>query len=140
MKTIKKLLFAIALLISINSFSQDIITADGDTVANINSSGIVTNSLNQALGQISATGEVKNAEGVIIGNIVGQKFNNAAGTLIAESKMVGSVTQIIAVGGLVFATLESGNKIIENEEVVLRSSGSLSETHFIAYFFYFNNK
>lgn len=121
-----------------NLFSQQIIVMQKDTVASISVEGIVKDGMNQQIGEISSSGEVRNSQGEIIGSIDGNKFKNADGTILGEKKNVGNEVQIIMPGELVFATVQSGNKIAEiNGSIIMSSTGSVTELQLITYFFFF---
>jgi len=134
----KKVILLLALFITIGSYGQNIVAGSGDTIASINSSGIIKDVMNQQIGEITASGQVQNSQGQLVGSIVGDKFNDASGVLIAERKVLGGVIQLVFSGDFVFATVESGNQIVEHTgDMAMKSEGTVSETQLIAYFLYY---
>lgn len=140
MKKTKQILFLSLLLISsINIFSQQIVVGEKDTIANISSSGIVTDVMNNQIGEITSSGVIKNAQGETLGNIVGNEFKDVSGFVRGEKVVTGSETQIKVGGEVVIAVVQSGNKIIDSHtnQVLINSVGTVSETQLIAYFLFF---
>ena len=140
MKKTKQILFLSLLLIcSINSFSQQIVVGEKDTIANISSSGIVTDAMNNQIGEITSSGVIKNAQGETLGNIVGNEFKDVSGFVRGEKVIAGSETQIKVGEEVVIATVQSGNKIIDahTSQVLINSVGTVSEAQLIAYFLFF---
>lgn len=140
MKKTKQILFLSLLLISsINIFSQQIVVGEKDTVANISSSGTVTDVMNNQIGEITSSGVIKNAQGETLGNIVGNEFKDVSGFVRGEKVVTGSETQIKVGGEVVIAVVQSGNKIIDSHtnQVLINSVGTVSETQLIAYFLFF---
>lgn len=137
-KTKQILLLSLFLICSINVFSQQIVVGEKDTVANISSSGIVTDVMNNQIGEITSSGVIKNAQGETLGNIVGNEFKDVSGFVRGEKVVVGNETQIKVGGDVVIATIQSGNKIIDgNNTVLLIAVGTVSESQLIAYFLFF---
>lgn len=140
MKKTKQILFLSLLLISsINIFSQQIVVGEKDTIANISSSGIVTDVMNNQIGEITSSGVIKNAQGETLGNIVGNEFKDVSGFVRGEKVVTGSETQIKVGGEVVIAVVQSGNIIIDSHtnQVLINSVGTVSETQLIAYFLFF---
>lgn len=140
MKKTKQILFLSLLLISsINIFSQQIVVGEKDTIANISSSGIVTDALGMIIGEITLAGEIKNSQGETLGNILGNEFIDVSGIVRGEKVVAGSETQIKVGGEVIIATVQSGNKIIDTQsnQVLMNSVGAVSETQLIAYFLFF---
>lgn len=138
-KTKQILLLSLFLICSINAFSQQIVVGEKDTVANISSSGIVTDATNNQIGEITSSGVIKNAQGETLGNIVGNEFIDVSGIVRGEKVVVGSETQIKMDGEVIMAIIQSGNKIIDYQtnQVLMNSVGAVSETQLIAYFLFF---
>tara|TARA_R110002096_G_scaffold288357_1_gene482102 strand:+ start:3591 stop:4013 length:423 start_codon:yes stop_codon:yes gene_type:complete len=138
-KTKQILLLSLLLICSINTFSQQIVVGEKDTIANISSSGIVTDAMNNQIGEITSSGVIKNAQGEILGNIVGNEFKDVSGFVRGEKVVAGSETQIKVGGEVIIATVQSGNKIIDTHtsQVLINSVGAVSETQLIAYFLFF---
>ncbi|MCW8898089.1 MAG: hypothetical protein OQJ96_01305 [Flavobacteriales bacterium] len=138
-KTKQILLLSLLLICSINSFSQQIVVGEKDTIANISSSGIVTDAMNNQIGEITSSGVIKNAQGETLGNIVGNEFKDVSGFVRGEKVVAGSETQIKVGGEVIIATVQSGNKIIDTHtsQVLINSVGAVSETQLIAYFLFF---
>lgn len=139
-KTIMKPLLIIMLLsLTTIVFSQQIVVGEKDTIANISSSGIVTDATNNQIGEITSLGVIKNAQGETLGNIVGNEFKDVSGVVRGEKVVVGNETQIKVGGEVVTATVQSGNKIIDSitSKVIMNSIGAVSETQLIAYFLFF---
>ncbi|PKP45365.1 MAG: hypothetical protein CVT95_08880 [Bacteroidetes bacterium HGW-Bacteroidetes-12] len=109
-----------------------------DTIASINTTGIITNSMSNQLGEITSSGVIKNAQGETLGNIVGNKFIDISGIVRGEKIVAGNETQLKAGGDVIIATVQSGNKIIDsNNTVLLSGTGTVSENQLIAYFLFF---
>ena len=138
-KTKQILLLSLLLICSINVFSQQIVVGEKDTVAMINSSGIVMDALGIKIGEITSAGVVKNAQGETLGNIVGNEFKDVSGIIRGEKVVTVSETQIKIGGEVVIALIQSGNKIIDSHtnQVLINSVGTVSETQLIAYFLFF---
>ena len=138
-KTKQILLLSLFLICSINTFSQQIVVGEKDTVGIIHSSGIVTDALGLTVGEINPTGVIKNAQGETLGNIIGNEFIDVSGIVRGEKVVVGNETQIKAGGEVIIATVQSGNKIIDTHtnQVLINSVGAVSETQLIAYFLFF---
>lgn len=138
-KTKQILLLSLFLICSINTFSQQIVVGEKDTVGIIHSSGIVTDALGLTVGEINPTGVIKNAQGETLGNIVGDKFIDVSGIVRGEKVVAGNETQIKVGGEVIIATVQSGNKIIDHHtnQVLINSVGTVSETQLIAYFLFF---
>lgn len=138
-KTKQILILSLLLISSINIFSQQIVVGEKDTIANISSSGIVTDVMNNQIGEITSSGVIKNAQGETLGNIVGNEFKDVSGFVRGEKVVTGSETQIKVGGEVVTATVQSGNKIIDSitSKVIMNSIGAVSETQLIAYFLFF---
>ena len=138
MNTIKKIALITALFFAMNTYGQNTLTINGDTIASISSSGILTDVMNQQIGEITTNGEVKNSQGQIIGNTVGNVFKNASGKAIATKRTINGVTELVQLGNIVIATIQNGNRIIgSNGTVLITSSGSTNETQLLIYFLYF---
>lgn len=139
-KTIMKPLLIIMLLsLTTTVFSQQIVVGEKDTIANISSSGIVTDATNNQIGEITSLGVIKNAQGETLGNIVGNEFKDVSGFVRGEKVITGSETQIKIGGEVIIAIVQSGNKILDyhTNQVLINSVGTVSETHLIAYFLFF---
>ncbi|MDF1674349.1 MAG: hypothetical protein P1U44_01440 [Vicingaceae bacterium] len=138
-KTKQILLLSLFLICSINTFSQQIVVGEKDTIANISSSGIITDAMNNPIGEITSSGVIKNAQGETLGNVVGDEFKDVSGVVRGEKVVVGNETQIKVGGEVVIATVQSGNKIIDphTSQVLINSVGAVSETQLIAYFLFF---
>ncbi len=139
-KTIMKPLLIIMLLsLTTTVFSQQIVVGEKDTVANISSSGIVTDAMNNQIGEITSSGVIKNAQGETLGNIVGNEFKDVSEFVRGEKVVAGNETQIKVGGEVIIATVQSGNKIIDHHtsQVLINSVGTVSETQLIAYFLFF---
>ncbi len=138
-KTKQILLLSLFLICSINTFSQQIVVGEKDTIANISSSGIITDAMNNPIGEITSSGVIKNAQGDTLGNVVGDEFKDVSGFVRGEKVVAGSETQIKVGGEVVIATVQSGNKIIDphTSQVLINSVGAVSETQLIAYFLFF---
>ena len=139
-KTIMKPLLIIMLLsLTTTVFSQQIVVGEKDTIANISSSGIITDAMDNPIGEITSSGVIKNAQGDTLGNVVGDEFKDVSGFVRGEKVVAGSETQIKVGGEVVIATVQSGNKIIDphTSQVLINSVGAVSETQLIAYFLFF---
>ena len=138
-KTKQILLLSLFLICSINTFSQQIVVGEKDTIANISSSGIITDAMNNPIGEITSSGVIKNAQGETLGNVVGDEFKDVSGVVRGEKVVAGSETQIKVGGEVIIATVQSGNKIIDphTSQVLINSVGAVSETQLIAYFLFF---
>jgi len=138
-KTKQILLLSLFLICSINTFSQQIVVGEKDTIANISSSGIITDAMNNPIGEITSSGVIKNAQGETLGNVVGDEFKDVSGFVRGEKVVTGSETQIKVGGEVIIATVQSGNKIIDphTSQVLINSVGAVSETQLIAYFLFF---
>ncbi|PKP47551.1 MAG: hypothetical protein CVT95_05540 [Bacteroidetes bacterium HGW-Bacteroidetes-12] len=138
-KTKQILLLSLFLICSINTFSQKIVVGEKDTIASINTSGIVTDAMNNQIGEITSSGVIKNAQGETLGNIVGNEFIDVSGIVRGEKVVVGNETQIKMGGDVIIATVQSSNKIIDyhTNQVLINSVGVVSETQLIAYFLFF---
>lgn len=138
-KTKQILLLSLFLICSINAFSQQIVVGEKDTIANISSSGIITDAMNNQIGEITSSGVIKNAQGETLGNIVDNEFKDVSGMVRGEKVVVGSETQIKVGGEVIIATVQSGNKIIDSHtsQVLINSVGAVSENQLIAYFLFF---
>lgn len=135
---IKMIIVLATLFLTVNSYGQGILSPEGDTLATIDPVGAVFDGMKQQVGEILSSGEVKNRQGEIIGNIVGTKFNNAQGVLLGELKVVGGITQIVMPGDFVFATIVSGNQLVDiTGNILVKSSGNITQLQLVAYFFYF---
>lgn len=139
MKSTLKVLIILSLFVTTsNIFSQNILAMGIDTVASIETSGVIKDISGNQKGEITISGEIKNHEGQIVGYIVGDKFKTVNGVVIGERKVVGSEVQILLPDNNQFGKIESGNKIVDmNDEIILLSTESVSENHLIAYFFFF---
>ncbi len=137
-KTKQILLLSLFLICSINAFSQQIVVGEKDTIASINTSGIVTDAMNNQIGEITSSGVIKNAQGETLGNIVGNEFKDVSGIVRGEKVVIGNETQIKMGADVIIATIQSGNKIIDgNNTVLLSAVGTVSESQLIAYFLFF---
>ena len=138
-KTKQILLLSLFLICSINTFSQQIVVGEKDTIANISSSGIITDAMNNPIGEITSSGVIKNAQGETLGNVVGDEFKDVSGVVRGEKVVAGNETQIKVGGEVIIGTVQSGNKIIDTHtsQVLINSVGAVSETQLIAYFLFF---
>ena len=139
-KTIMKPLLIIMLLsLTTTVFSQQIVVGEKDTIANISSSGIITDAMDNPIGEITSSGVIKNAQGETLGNVVGDEFKDVSGVVRGEKVVAGNETQIKVGGEVIIATVQSGNKIIDphTSQVLINSVGAVSETQLIAYFLFF---
>jgi len=139
-KTIMKPLLIIMLLsLTTTVFSQQIVVGEKDTIANISSSGIITDAMNNPIGEITSSGVIKNAQGETLGNVVGDEFKDVSGVVRGEKVVAGNETQIKVGGEVIIGTVQSGNKIIDTHtsQVLINSVGAVSETQLIAYFLFF---
>jgi len=135
----KPLLIIMLLSLTTTVFSQQIVVGEKDTIANISSSGIITDAMDNPIGEITSSGVIKNAQGETLGNVVGDEFKDVSGVVRGEKVVAGSETQIKVGGEVIIATVQSGNKIIDphTSQVLINSVGAVSETQLIAYFLFF---
>lgn len=136
--TMKTLSIIFLLCLTTTVFSQKIVVGEKDTIASISTSGIVTDAMNNQIGEITSSGEIKNVNGQVIGNIVGDEFKDVSGMVRGEKVVTGNETQIKMGADVIIATIQSGNKIIDgNNTVLLSGTGTVSENQLIAYFLFF---
>jgi len=109
------------------------------SLTNISSSGIITDAMDNPIGEITSSGVIKNAQGETLGNVVGDEFKDVSGVVRGEKVVAGNETQIKVGGEVIIATVQSGNKIIDphTSQVLINSVGAVSETQLIAYFLFF---
>jgi hypothetical protein len=135
--SIKPLLIVFTFLLVANINAQEIVTANGDTIARIDEAGIVTDAMHQQIGEIAGNA-VKNSKGEVVGNLVGYRFYDVSGNLLGERKVVKGVHQLVMAGDFVLCTIEAGSQLVQTGgKVLIRSSGTVTQKQLIAYFFYF---
>lgn len=136
MKTIiKTFLIATIILFTNNIKAQEIIDANGDIIATMNSSGILVDGVNQPLGEFSTNGDVKNGEGQIIGSIVGNDFKDAAGLILGSIDVNNNVHDM---NNSVVGVIQAEVMVIDaNNHVLGRSSAPIDSKKLAAYFFFF---
>lgn len=134
----KSILILGLFLTTSNLFSQNILAMGVDTIASIESTGVIKDISGNKIGEVTALGEIKNHQGEIVGKIVGDKFKAENGVVRGERKVVGSEVQILLPDGNQFGKIQSGNKIVDmNSQIILVSTGSVTENQLIAYFLFF---
>jgi len=137
MKTIKKIALAAALFLSVNSFAQDIIDANGDVIAKLDASGVLTDGINQPLGSFLTNGEVRNAEDQLIGSIDGLQFKDAAGIVLGT---IDANNDVFDLNNGKIGTVQAGLMVIDaNNHVVGRASEEIETKQLAAFFFFFFN-
>ncbi len=135
---LKNFLIATTFLLVSNINAQDILTANGDKIASISTAGIVTDGNDQQIGEITSTGEVKNYKGTVIGIINGDNFSYADGSVAGNRNVTDSETQVLLMNNILFGTVQNGNTLLSSNGVIsYRSTGTVSETQLLAFFFFF---
>lgn len=132
---IRKTLFALMILMSMTTYSQSIIDSNGDTIASIYSSGIITNGIDQPIGGFLENGEVHNERGDLIGTINGNEFVGPTGVVVGT---IDTNNQVFDMNNSLIGSIENGITILDaNNDVKGRASAAIDEKKLAAYFFFF---
>lgn len=141
-RLIKNLCIALTFMISVSSYGQDIISANGDTLASVSPGRIITNKSHQSVGEISVNGEIKDAQGGLMGTITGNVLKDASGAVVAKmNSLNANQTQLLDANDLVLGTVHFGLTITgKNGETLLNASEPIDKKLLAAYYFFFTNK
>ena len=134
-KLIAMLMFCV--MLSVNSFSQKIIDANGDQIANVESSGIIKDMQGNTIGEFMSNGDIKDGAGVVIGSISGTDIKDGSGATLA---IVNAQGQISDMNNTSIGSVQFGVMLVDaNNHVLLRTDAVMSSEWFAAYYLFFNN-
>jgi 5-fold beta-flower protein len=137
MKTIKQIIFGLAIFTTMNIYGQDLIDSNGDKVASINSSGIIVDGANQPYGEFLSNGNVNNAAGQLMGSIDGNEFKDPGGTVLGK---IDTNNNVFDINNSKIGSIQAGILVIDaNNHVVGRASAPIESKIMAAYFFFFFN-
>lgn len=138
MKNLKNILFILPLLLSIEVYSQTLIDANGDTLAVIDSEGVIKDAIGQTVGAFLANGQTTNAGSEIIGEIEGSNFKDASGALIGT---IDTNNKVYDVNNDQIGEVQFGVMVVDaNNHVLGRSTAVCDSKKLAAYFFFFFNQ
>lgn len=141
-KTLKTTLTIVVIIFTgFSSFSQNIITSNGDTIANISNLGIITNNYNQVIGEITLSGEIKDAQGQQIGSIDGDDFKDNTNSLIASLNNISDgEIEVLNSNNNILIKISFGLMVFNSDNSILFSaSEAMSDRYLIAYYLFFIN-
>jgi len=137
MKILKKVALVISIFTATNMFGQDIIDANGDKVAELESSGILYDGDHVQVGKFLENGGIVNAEGLEIGSIEGYDFKDPMGTVLGR---IDANNNVFDLNNSKIGSVQAGLMVIDaNNHVLGRASSSIEATRLVAYFFFFFN-
>ena len=138
MKAIKKMVFTLAILFTVNSYGQNITDANGDLMASINSSGMIKDGASQPLGEFSSNGEVKNAIGDVIGSIDGNQFKDPTGLVLGT---IDANNNVFDMNNDKIGAIQNGLTVVDvNNDTIGTTSATIDSKKLAAYFFFFFNR
>lgn len=139
MKTIKEVLLIVLVTCSSYVFAQDVVNSAGDTLVHISSTGVFSDLSDNTIGEVLSNGEVKNANGQLIGTIVNNEIKNSSGTLIATLNTISNnQIQIKNLSNEVVAILNSGISITDSSGMpLINASDPISDVYLLAFFHFF---
>ncbi len=140
--TLKTTLTIVVIIFSgFSSFGQNIITSNGDTIANISNLGIITNDSNQIIGEITSSGEIKNAQGQQIGYIDGNDFKDNTNSLIATQNIISNEEiEVLNSSNNILIKVRFGHMVFNSDNSILfNASEPMSDKYLIAYYLFFIN-
>ncbi|MFL3663656.1 MAG: 5-fold beta-flower protein [Flavobacteriales bacterium] len=140
--TLKTTLTTVVIIFSgFSSFGQNIITSNGDTIANISNLGIITNDSNQIIGEITSSGEIKNAQGQQIGSIDGNDFKDNTNSLIATQNTISNEEiEVLNSSNNILIKVRFGHMVFNSDNSILfNASEPMSDKYLIAYYLFFIN-
>ncbi|MBL4667953.1 MAG: hypothetical protein JKY30_01660 [Flavobacteriales bacterium] len=131
----KKVILVLALFTTIVGYGQDLIDANGDKVAEINTSGVILDGAGQTLGEFLANGDVKDLAGNIIGKIEGTEFKDSEGIVLGS---IDTNNNVFDLNNSKLGTIQAGLMVIDaNNHLLGRASASVDSKYLAAYFFFF---
>lgn len=143
MKTkIKGVILIVLVTCSSYVFSQDVVNSAGDTLVHISSTGVFSDLSDNTIGEVLSNGEVKNANGQLIGTIANNEIKNSAGTVIASlNSPSNNQIQIKNSSNVVVAVLHSTIAITDtNGAPLINASDPINDLYLLAFYhFFFNN-
>ncbi|MDF1675271.1 MAG: hypothetical protein P1U44_06095 [Vicingaceae bacterium] len=140
--TLKTTLTIVVIIFSgFSSFGQNIVTSNGDTIANISNLGIITNDSNQIIGEITSSGEIKNAQGQQIGSIDGNDFKDNTNSLIATQNTISNEEiEVLNSSNNILIKVRFGHMVFNSDNSILfNASEPMSDKYLIAYYLFFIN-
>lgn len=123
------------------SFGQNIVTSNGDTIAHISNIGIITNDSNQVIGEVTSSGEIKNAQGQQIALIDGNNFKDNTNSLIASLNNISDgEIEVLNSNNNILIKIRFGLMVFNSDNSLLfNASEAMSDKYLIAYYLFFIN-
>lgn len=141
MKILSIILTSVVFFISLNSFSQNIVTPEGDTLVNISSEGLITDfDSGEPVGQIISN-QVLDASGTLLGSINDEgNILDASGTLLYKVNNGERNDAIINNNeDETLSSIEGGSMFYVSGVFTLNASDSIDQKWLACYYYFFYN-
>lgn len=133
----KNILLVLAVFVTINSYGQNLIDANGDVIATIDSVGSVFDGAGSAIGEFAVNGDVNDGQGTKIGSIINNEFRDGSGAVIGT---MDTNSNVFDMNGSQIGSIQAGLLVIDaNNHVMGRASAPIDTKYLASYFFYFFN-
>ena len=141
MKAIKKITLAITIFTSVNIYGQEIIDAHGHVNVTINELGIITDANNDQIGQFMPNGDIKDANGDLIGKIEDNTFKDANDALLGRIDI--STGEVFDVNNMKIGEIPNSNSIKGSDGnlkgSIKSNNSAVNKKQLAAYSFFFFN-
>jgi len=141
MKTVKQIVLSLALLITMNSYGQQIISAAGDTIVSVNSGGVISNMNNQVYGKILSDGIVLDSQDQQVGSVVGNYIKDNSNVILGNINVIDSnKLEVLDASNNLIGTFQYGVMFMdENNQLLMNITEPIEFKKFAAFYFFFNN-